>query len=148
VVFDMESRDLSDVPLWFRVYRQAGASEMLVKALPGEGPKHCLFLFSDQPNHFDEKAIQIIERISSQLATAASNISANETLLLKEKEKSFLLEFSHDIAAVRTRNDLSVAIHNSLKKISEIRAYFIRIINDDGATMSPFMHDKEVFYIT
>lgn len=64
----------------------------------------------------------------------------------KEKDKSFLLDFSHDIASARTKNELSVAIHSSLKKLSEVRAYFIRVLNDDGKTMSPFMHDDDIDY--
>jgi formate hydrogenlyase transcriptional activator len=56
------------------------------------------------------------------------------------------VEFSHDIASARTRDDLSRAIHHSLRKLGQIRAYFIRTINEDGLTLSPFMHDQEVFY--
>ena len=68
--------------------------------------------------------INIIERISSQLSTAASNISANEQIINKEKDKSFLLEFSHDLAAARTRNELSLAIHRSLKKLTRCKSIF------------------------
>ena len=148
VVFDMASFDLDKAPLWFKLNYNAGAKEMLIKVLPGgDTPRHSIILFSDRLNTFDEKVINIIERISSQLSTAATNISANEEILSKERDKSFLLEFSHNIASARTRNDLSTAIHNGLKKLTEIKAYFIRIINDDGVTLSPFMHDNDVFYI-
>ncbi len=147
VVLNMKSFDLNKVPLWFKLNYDVGAKEMMIKTLPGEGtPKHSIILFSDRANNFDEKCINIVERISSQLATAAINISANEEILNKERDKSFLLEFSHNIASARTKDDLSIAIHNSLKKISQIKAYFIRTINDDGTTMSPFMHDKDIFY--
>jgi len=147
VVFDMRSFDLNSAPLWFKLNYEAGAKEMLIKILPGEeGPMHSIILFSDRGNNFDEECIDIIERISSQLATAISNISANEEIINKEKDKSFLLEFSHDIASARSKNDLSLAIHGALKKLSQIKAYFIRTINDDGTTMSPFIHDDEVFY--
>jgi formate hydrogenlyase transcriptional activator len=147
VVFDMRSFDLNSAPLWFKLNYEVGAKEMLIKILPGEeGPKHSIILFSDRENNFDEECINIVERISSQLATAASNISANEEIINKERDKSFLLEFSHDIASARTKDDLASAIYNSLKKISEIKTYFIRIINDDGTTMSPYMYNKNIFY--
>ena len=147
VVFDMRSFDLNSAPLWFKLNYKAGAKEMLIKILPGEeGPMYSIILFSDRENNFDEECINIIERISSQLSTAISNISANEEIINKEKDKSFLLEFSHDIASARTKDDLASAIYNSLKKISEIKTYFIRIINDDGTTMSPYMYNKNIFY--
>jgi formate hydrogenlyase transcriptional activator len=146
VVFDMKSFDLNSAPLWFKLNYEAGGKEMMIKILPGEAPKHSIILFSDRENNFDEECIDIVERVSSQLATAASNISANEEIINKEKDKSFLLEFSHDIASARTKDDLASAIYNSLKKISEIKTYFIRIINDDGTTMSPYMYNKNIFY--
>ena len=147
VVFDMTSFDLTHAPLWFKLNYEAGGKEMLINVLPGGEPaRHSIILFSDRLNTFDEKAIKIIERISSQLSTAASNILANEEILNKDKDKSFLLAFSHDIASARTKNDLSGAIHHSLKKLGQIKAYFIRVLNDDGTTLSPFMHDQEVHY--
>ena len=147
VVFNMDSFDLSKAPVWFRLNYAAGARELMIKILPGAGVlKHSIILFSDRLNSFDDQSIRIIERISSQLSTAASNISANEEIVNREKDKSFLLEFSHDIASARTRNDLSLAIHRSLKKLSDVKAYFIRTINEDGETLSPFTHDDDVFY--
>ncbi|HTE24986.1 sigma 54-interacting transcriptional regulator [Flavitalea sp.] len=147
VVINTATVDLTKAPLWLKLNYEAGAKEMMIKVLPGEGkPKHSIILFSDRTNNFDEKAIHIIERISSQLATAVSNISANEEILKKERDKTYLLNFSHEIAAVRTIEDLSNAIYNSLKKLGLVKAYFIRTINDDRTTMSSFMNDKDFIY--
>tara|TARA_R110002051_G_scaffold314666_1_gene391969 strand:+ start:23188 stop:28020 length:4833 start_codon:yes stop_codon:yes gene_type:complete len=148
VVFDMTRFDMNKAPLWLKLNYQSGAREMIIKALPDEvTPKHTLILFSDRTNNFDQKAIDIIERVSSQLSTAISNISANEEIVNKEKDKSFLLEFSQHIASARTKDELSAAIHQSLKKLAQVKAYFIRTINADGKTMSPLMYDKDVFYL-
>lgn len=65
----------------------------------------------------------------------------------QDKDKTFLLEFSHSVASSRTRRELSSAIHSALKTLTEVRAYFIRTINDDLLTMSPFMHDNDVSYM-
>ena len=147
-VLEMKSFNRPKVPDWFKLNYSTGAKEILFKMLPDDNKrKHALLLFSDKTNGFDESSFQIIDRIASQLSTAVKNILANEEILNKEKDKSFLLEFSHEIAAARTKNELSAAIHKALKKLSEIRAYFIRVINEDGTTMSPFMHDDDVFYI-
>jgi formate hydrogenlyase transcriptional activator len=146
LVLDMKSFDINAAPLWFKLNYTAGAREMLIKVLPGDHPhKHSLILFSDQPGTFDQSAIHIIERISSQLSTAASNISANEELLNKESEKSFLLDFSQDIAGVRTKADLEVAISSVLQRVLNIRLAMIRILDDDGITLSPYMYDKAMF---
>ena len=147
-VVEMKSFNRPKAPDWFKLNYATGSKEILFKMLPDDGSyKHALLLFSDKPNSFEESSFQIIERIASQLSTAVKNILANEEILKKEKDKSFLLDFSHNIASARTKNELSLAIHSSLKKLSEIRAYFIRIINEDGETMNPFMHDDDVFYI-
>ena len=146
VVFNMKHFDINKVPLWFKLNYVAGAREMLIKVLPGDGPhKHSLILFADSTGIFDEAAISIVERISSQLSTAASNIAANEEILSKEKEKSFLLNFSQDIAAVRTKADLEHAISSVLQQVLNIRLAMIRIIEDDGVTLSPYMYDREMF---
>jgi formate hydrogenlyase transcriptional activator len=147
-VLEMKSFNRPKAPDWFKLNYATGAKEILFKMLPDDvKPKHALLLFSDKTKGFNESSFQIIDRIASQLSTAVKNILANEEILNKEKDKSFLLDFSHEIAAARTKNELSLAIHSSLKKLSDIRAYFIRIINEDGETMSPFMHDNDVFYI-
>ena len=147
VVFNMKSFDISKAPLWFRLNYVAGAREMVIKILPEQGTaRHSLILFANGNSTFDQKAIHIIERISSQLSTAASNISANEEILSKEQEKSFLLDFSQDIAGVRTNEDLEEAISSVLQRVLNIRLSMIRIIEDDGVTLSPYMYDKNMFY--
>lgn len=143
VVFDMTSFDLDKMPLWFKLNYAAGAREMAVNLLPGKwGRKLSLVLFSNKAGSFDEAALNIIEHISSQLATATSNITANEEILSKEKEKSFLLEFSHDIAAVRSKHDLCLAVETAVKKLSSVKGYIIRLINDDQTTTSPYIYDS------
>jgi transcriptional regulator with GAF, ATPase, and Fis domain len=145
VVFRMKELNIEQAPLWFKLNFNAGAREMLIKVLPGHNQhQHSLILFADNENTFDEHAINIIERISSQLSTAASNIAANEEILNKEREKSFLLDFSSDIAGVRSKEDLALAVQTSLKKLNPLRGYIIRKINDDQQTMSTYIHDGSI----
>ena len=145
VIFRMKAIDIEQAPLWFKLNFNAGAREMLIKVLPGNNQQqHSLILFADNENTFDDNAISIIERISSQLSTAASNIAANEEILNKEREKSFLLDFSSDIASVRSKDDLALAVQTSLKKLRSLRGYIIRTINDDQQTMSTYIHDKSI----
>jgi transcriptional regulator with GAF, ATPase, and Fis domain len=143
LVFNMQSFDIERTPLWFKLHYEAGAREMIVKILGGSGsPKYSLMLFADKEGTFGEKAISIIQRISSELFAAASNISANEEILRREDEKSFLLDFSSDIAAVRSKDDLAEAVRKCLKKLSPLKGYVIRKVNDDQQTMSPYIYDE------
>ena len=146
IVFNMKSFDLTNLPVWFKLNYVAGAREMVIKHLPGEGiRKHSLILFADELNTFDENALQLIDRISSQLSTAARNIAANEEILNKEKEKSFLLDFSNDIAGVRTKADLEQAIGNVLQKMLNTKLAMIQVIDDDGVNLTPFMFNRSLF---
>jgi transcriptional regulator with GAF, ATPase, and Fis domain len=145
VVFDMLSFDVSNAPLWFKLNYAAGAREMVINLLPDKGVRKLgLILFANKVGSFDEAALNIIERISSQLSTAASNIAANEEILSKEREKSFLLEFSHDVAAVRSKDDLSLAVQIAVKKLSSVKGYVIRLINEDRTTTSSYIYDSTI----
>ncbi|WOK08336.1 sigma 54-interacting transcriptional regulator [Imperialibacter roseus] len=142
VVLSLKQIDMDSAPLWLKLNYTAGAREMLIKALPGEdAQRHSLILFSDKLNGFDDTSVSIVERVSSQLSTAASNILANEEIINKESEKSFLLDFSHAIAAVRSKDDLVVAVRQALSKVSAIKGYAVRAINNDMSTTSTYIHD-------
>lgn len=147
VLFDIKSLDLSKVPLWLKLNYGAGAREMVVKFLPDNGKsKHSIILFSDKPGTFNDKSLHIIDRISSQLSTAANNIAANEEIVKNEKDKSFLLEFSNSLASVRTKDDLEIAIVNVLQNVLNIKLGMIRMLDEDAVGLSPYMYDKSMFY--
>jgi transcriptional regulator with GAF, ATPase, and Fis domain len=146
LVYDIRSLDLTTAPLWLKLNHAAGAREMLIRVLPEDGaPKHSLILFADNRHAFNEESLLIVDRISSQLATAAKNIAANEEILSKEREKSFLLDFSQDIAGVRTKEDLENAIFSVLQNVLNIRLAMIRLIQDDGVSLSAYMYDHTMF---
>lgn len=148
VDFDLSTIDMENAPLWVQLNWKGGIKEILIKALsPKKDSKYNLILFSDRPKTFDQRAVDIIDQLAGQLATAASNVAANEEITQKERDKSFLLEFSRDIALSRTKKDLSEAIHGSLKKLSNIKAYFIRVLDPEGASLSSFMFDEDVYYL-
>ncbi|MBO9151334.1 sigma 54-interacting transcriptional regulator [Chitinophaga sp. GCM10012297] len=142
LVFDMQAYEHENLPLWFRLHYEAGAREMIIKILGGNGSsKYSLMLFSREKGAFGEEAVNIVNRISSQLFAAISNIAANEEIIKRENEKSFLLDFSNDIAAVRSKADLADAVRKSLKQISSLDGYVIRKLNDDQATTTTYIYD-------
>src|SRR5690606_35074866 len=148
MVFDLDALDMENVPQWVKLNWDGGIRQILIKDLThGSKPCYNLILFSDKADNFGTNDIDFIDQMANQIATAASNVAAYEEILRKERDKAFLLEFSQDIASSRTKWELSRAIHGSLKKLSHIQAYFIRVLDGDGRTMSPFMYDEDVFYL-
>lgn len=149
----MEARDpisflLKDVmdkpksPPFLRVNYENGVREILMTCLMKEGkPMGFLHIYTDKPNGFSADFKSVIKGIVPQISSAVSNIIKNEELLNKEKEKSFLLEFSNDIAAVRTKQELASAIHAALSRLNPQGGFVIRRINEEDNTISPYIYD-------
>src|SRR5262249_7911486 len=51
---------------------------------------------------------------------------------------------SQAIAAVRSKEDLAQAVQQTVKKLSSVKGYVIRLINEDGVTMSPYIYDSTI----
>src|SRR5690606_32178943 len=144
---DESTRDPINSLLPKKSYHAATAS-LLVTPLTRDGSVMAfLHLASDIPDGFTVPFQHIINAVSPLLAAAVSNIIRNEEIKEKEWDKSFLLNFSNSIAAVRTKDELADVVYLSLKKLSQIKAYFIRIVSSDGVTLAPFLHDKDAYYI-
>lgn len=143
LVFDMRQFDREAMPLWFRLRYEGGARELIMKVLGSNGPsQYSLVLFADQQGAFGQEAAGILNRISGQLFTVVNNISANEEILERENEKSFLLEFTSDIAAVRSKDDLAAAVRTCLRKLNTLNGYAIRKVNDDEETTTTYIFDE------
>jgi transcriptional regulator with GAF, ATPase, and Fis domain len=129
-------------PVFLRVNYEKGVREILMTKLIKEGkPMGFIHIYSDRPGSFTQEFRSVIKGIAPQLSGAVSNILKNEQIVNKEKEKSFLLDFSSDIARVRTKEELSVAVRKSLSKLNALKGYVIRKINEDGTTLSAYVYD-------
>ena len=134
--------DQPQSPSFLRVNHEKGVKEILMTNLMKEGrPMGFIHIYSDRAGSFSHEFRSVITGIAPQLSGAISNIIKNEEILNKEKEKSFLLDFSSDIAAVRTKEELATSVRISLRKLNPLRGYVIRKINEDGATMSAYIYD-------
>ncbi len=129
-------------PAFLRLNYEGGIREILMTRLMKDGkPMGFLNIYSDIPGSFNDGFRNIIKGIAPQLSSAISNIIKNEELLKKEKEKSFLLDFSSDIALVRTKDELALAVRTAISKLNQKSGYVIRRINEDNTTMSPYVYD-------
>ena len=134
--------DQSGSPAFLRVNFEKGVREILMTRLMKEGkPMGFIHIYSDKPGSFSNEFRNVIKGIAPQLSSAVSNIIKNEELLNKEKEKSFLLDFSNDIATVRTKEELARAVRKAISKLNQKSGYVIRRINEDNITMSPYVYD-------
>jgi len=129
-------------PAFLRVNYEKGVREILMTRLMKEGkPMGFIHIYTDKPGSFTNEFRNVIKGIAPQLSGAVSNIIKNEELLNKEKEKSFLLDFSSDIAAVRTKEELALAVRTALGRLNPQGGFVIRRVNEDKATMSPYVYD-------
>lgn len=93
----------------------------------------------------DEINIPLLQGICAQISIALANISANEQIDKKGEEQAFLLEFSSDVAQVRTKADLQAAISQVLAKTMHTKLAMVRVMDEDGIHMNVFMHDDTLF---
>lgn len=137
--------DQPDAPSFLRANYEKGVREILMtKLMKEDKPMGFIHIYTDRPGGFTTEFSSIIKGIAPQLSSAVSNIIRNEENLKKEKEKSFLLDFSSAIATVRTKEELSTVVRTFLDKINLQRAYVIRKINEDGATLSAYIWDPGI----
>lgn len=129
-------------PTFLRVNYEKGVREILMtRLMKEEKPMGFIHIYNDEPGSFTTEFRNVIRGIAPQLSSAVSNIIKNEEILKKEKEKSFLLDFSSDIATVRTKEDLARAVRTVLGKLNPPGGFIIRRINDDNTTMSPYVYE-------
>jgi transcriptional regulator with GAF, ATPase, and Fis domain len=141
-----EVKDQPQSPAFLKVNYEGGIREILMTKLQnGEKPLGFIHIYSDKVGSFTNEFRSIMNGIAPQLSSAVTNILKNEDVLEKEKEKSFLLDFSVDIAQVKTKADLEAAIIKGLDNLLHTKLAMIRVIDDDGFHLSPFMFDKTLF---
>ncbi|MBL7699097.1 MAG: sigma 54-interacting transcriptional regulator [Chitinophagaceae bacterium] len=129
-------------PTFLRVNYEKGVREIMMTRIMKEGkPIGFIHIYNDKPGSFTSEFRNVIKGIVPQLSSAVSNIIKNEEILNKEKEKSFLLDFSSEISTVRTKEELASAVRTALKKLNPRNGFVIRRFNDDNTTMSPYIYE-------
>ena len=134
--------DEPGLPAFLKVNYEYGIKKAMIAILKNKMETiGFVLVYSDQTDSFPDDFKNILHGIVPHLSNAVSNVIINEELLSKEKEKSFLLDFSNHIATVRTKEDLARAVRTAIGKLNQKSGYVIRRINEDNATMSPYVFD-------
>src|SRR5882757_9805515 len=101
-----EIMDKPQSPPFLRVNYEKGVREILMTRLMKEGkPMGFIHTYTDKPEGFSSEFRSLMKGIAPQLSSAVSNIIKNEEVIKKEKDKTFLLEFSNDMAKVKTKEE-------------------------------------------
>jgi len=144
-IINIECLDFNCAPPCLTEANLEDVGEIMLTILPEiNNMKFGLILISYKKNVFDPSDRHFLQRISRHLATTVMNIAVNEELESKEKQKSLLLSFSHDIASVRNKDDLRKAIEKVSRQLSNIARFVIRGINYDQETMTIYIYDDKV----
>nr|WP_295876579.1 sigma 54-interacting transcriptional regulator [uncultured Chitinophaga sp.] len=133
-------------PVFLKVNYEEGVREILMtKIMMEDKPMGFIHMYTDKPGSFTSEFRSVINGIVPQLSGAVSNILKNEEIYKTEREKSFLLDFSNEIAQVRSKPELQAAIFKVLDKTMHTQLAMIRVIDDDGIHLSVFMCDPTLF---
>jgi formate hydrogenlyase transcriptional activator len=133
------------MPAYARMWKTAGLKKVLAARLQaGHKNTGCVFLHLDSANPVPVK-FRLVKAVCAHLSVAVSNILSNERIEKNHREQTFLLEFSNDIARVRTKAELQAAIFKVLEKTLNIRLGMIHVIEEDGINLQPFMYDNKLY---
>lgn len=86
---------------------------------------------SGQENFYSSAQLSLFKGISEQIAIAVANILANEEISKREKENSLLLTLSNDIAGIRSKEDLMIALNHKLKPLLHYDDAVIALLTPD-----------------
>jgi len=142
ISFNLEQiMDVPGMPPFLRVNYEKGVREILMTRLMKEGcPMGFIHVYSDRLDSFTPAFRSVMKSIAPLLSSAVSNIIRNEEVLQKEKEKTFLLEFSSAVASVRTKEELNNAILDAITRIDNTCSYIIAQVHDEDQTLSSFIY--------
>lgn len=146
IVFNMdELAQKPDMPAFVHFWKDAGLKQVLAMRLHvGQKNIGSTFLHIDD-NNLGVIKYKLLKAVCAHLSVAVSNILSNEQIDKKHREQTFLLEFSNDIARVRTKAELQAAIFKVLEKTLHIQLGMIQVIEEDGFNLYPFMYDSTLY---
>ncbi len=142
-IFDIEKR-LREGKFYFPAasfWKAAGAKKVMgFRLMVADKDVGLLVIQPGQVN------IHLLKGISAQLAIAIANIAAIEEIVVREKEKSSLLEFSNAIASIREKYTLAKVLSHQLKDLFGIEDYAIHALSEDKKTHRPILYDPDAAF--
>jgi transcriptional regulator with GAF, ATPase, and Fis domain len=105
-----------DMPEYLQILLDSGISKVVMIGLPvGTTVIGIWAICLLENQHMDLRQLDLIRRISCQLAIAVANFKANEAIKAREAEKEHLLQFSFGITTIRNKSDLLHILNRDLR---------------------------------
>ncbi|QNA45910.1 sigma-54-dependent Fis family transcriptional regulator [Lacibacter sediminis] len=98
-------------------------------------------LLSEKKNSLTKDSLDLLRKISYPISIATANIIANEEITKREEEKNLLLSLSHEIAALKNRQDLFHVVNGKIKKLFSVQEFGFSKIDEGGETFSALVMD-------
>lgn len=118
------------------IIEDGGYQEFLATILKSGGKMlGVLFFNSKQKDFFQAKQFNLFQSFADQIAVAVANITANEEIAEREREKSVLLSISEVIATVRSKKDLLQLIIEKIKPVFNFYDCGIFVFDRDQKTL-------------
>ncbi|MEO1050309.1 MAG: GAF domain-containing protein [Bacteroidota bacterium] len=115
-----------------QLYLEMGMKSSACYPLLYGGESLGALLFHSQDPHYPEKINRaLFKSASEQIATAISNILANEEILREKSYKESLLAISEDITTVRSKEDLMQVIFKRMQPIFQFDDCLVNVWKDD-----------------
>ncbi len=131
-------------PPYMAMNQRNGSKEFIAMSLPGESkPIGVIGFFTDRKGSADQRILQLLKGISSQVSIAIANIIANEEVRQKKEEKTVLLSLSNDIAAIRNKGDLRAVTIDKIRGLLESEVIIIDLIEREKQTHYIYFVDNE-----
>jgi formate hydrogenlyase transcriptional activator len=147
-IFDLHQQSSrGNMPEYFQILYDSGVKKVFMIGLYVSDKMIGLWCICQIENQcLSGEQLLLIKRISSQLSIAVENIKSNEAIAATEKEARLLQKLSEDIANIREKNALFIAIDKNLRKLFKFEEIVIMLINKDQ-TYRAFLlstdHQKE-----
>jgi formate hydrogenlyase transcriptional activator len=119
---------------------QAGLSESLSTALYcGEEIIGVLTLWAEKKGSFNSSHQELVVKVAHQLSILVMNISDNEKIREREREKEILLTMGSELAAIREKEDLLPVLVQQFKKMDFYHDVSIAKVDSSNNTFSAFI---------
>jgi formate hydrogenlyase transcriptional activator len=139
-----EMADRSDIPEYFQIQLEGGASRIVMTRLcTGKTVIGLWGLTLTDKEPLSLEQLCLVKHISHLMATAVSNVLANEEIQRRQMERETLLSLSMDIASARTTDELLTLIRIKLKNLLGFTNVGMTKFNKEKMTFSPIMPDPQ-----
>ncbi len=131
--FIEEFKDFPHLPLEI----EYGYKQFLVTTLKFGGKTLGLLNFNSlRENHFDDCDFELFQAIADLVAVAVANITANEEIIERAREKEVLLSISQAIATIQNPEQLFRVIFERVQPIFRFHDVGLFILSKDGRWMT------------